>query len=238
MDKATYVLVHGAFHGAWCWKRVAERLRAAGHAVHALSHTGSAERAHLLSGSLDLEVYLEDALALLESEELRDVILVGHSLGGMTVSGVADRRPELLRRLVYLDAIVPVNGGLRLRETLPAEVYEERQKKAREVRGVRCFMPPHPGYFGVTDPADVEWVGRRMTPMAVALLESDLALTHPIGNGVPATYVRCTSPAMRMIESEEQRARALGWEIRSLPTGHDAMVSMPGPTADILLSFA
>ena len=107
---ATFVLVHGAYHGGWCWSRVTGRLRAAGHAVHVLTHTGSGERAHLRSNTLTLDTYVQDALALLEAENLRDVVMVGHSYGGETISGLAERQPQRLRHLVYLDAILPRTG--------------------------------------------------------------------------------------------------------------------------------
>jgi len=235
---ASYVLVHGAYHGGWCWRRVTDRLHAAGHAVHVLTHTGSGERAHLLRPGLDIGVYVQDLLGLVEAEELSDVILVGHSFGGMTLTGVAERNPAPFRRLVYLDALVPRSGENPLRDRMPPEVYAARRKQARDVGGVPCFMPPRPGYFGVTDPADAAWVQRRLTPLAVSLLECSVELSHPIGNGLPVTYVRCTAPSMDLMDVSEHRARELGWPVIPLATGHDAMVSDPQGVTDILLSLA
>jgi len=107
---ATFVLVHGAWHGGWCWKRVAALLRQAGHEVFAPTLTGLGERAHLMSNAIDLHTHIRDILGVLQWEELADVVLCGHSYGGMVISGVADRVPEKLRSLVYLDAFVPDNG--------------------------------------------------------------------------------------------------------------------------------
>ena len=235
---ATYVLVHGAYHGGWCWQRVTERLRAAGHAVHVLTHTGSGERAHLLRPGLDISAYVQDLFGLVESEGLSGVILVGHSFGGMTLTAAAERNPAPFRHLVYFDALVPQSGEMPLRDRMPPEVYAQRLKQARDVGGVPCFMPPRPSYFGVTNPADAEWVQRRLTPLAVSLLECAVELSHPIGNGLPVTYVRCTVPRMDLMNVPEQRARELGWPVIELATGHDAMVSDPQGTTDILLSLA
>src|SRR5438128_128006 len=103
---ATFVLVHGAWHGGWCWKRVTPLLRAAGHEVYATTLTGLGERVHLASPNVGLALHVQDVVGVLEYEDLRDVILVGHSYGGIVISGVADRVPERLRHLVYLDALV------------------------------------------------------------------------------------------------------------------------------------
>ena len=107
---ASYVLVHGGGHGGWCYQRVARLLRSAGHEVYAPTMTGVGERAHLLSGSVDLDMHIRDIVAVVEFEDLHDIILVGHSYGGMVITGVADRIADRIGRLVYLDAANPVNG--------------------------------------------------------------------------------------------------------------------------------
>src|SRR5258705_1716413 len=108
--KSTYVLVHGAWHGGWCWKRVAPALRAAGHEVYTPTLTGLGERAHLANPAIDLATHISDVVNLLEAEELNEVVLLGHSYGGMVVTGVADRAPARLRRVIYLDAFLPEDG--------------------------------------------------------------------------------------------------------------------------------
>src|SRR5262245_27253642 len=107
---ATYVLVHGGAHGGWCYQRVARILRADGHEVYTPTLTGCGERAHLVSAEVDLETHIADVVAVLEYEDLEDVVLVGHSYGGMVITGVADRAPERIGRLVFLDAANPKNG--------------------------------------------------------------------------------------------------------------------------------
>jgi len=108
--KSTYVLVHGAWHGGWCWKKVAPALRAAGHVVYTPTLTGLGERAHLANPAIDLATHVADVVNLLEAEELDKVVLVGHSYGGMVVTGVADRAADRIGRLVYLDAANPKDG--------------------------------------------------------------------------------------------------------------------------------
>jgi pimeloyl-ACP methyl ester carboxylesterase len=107
---ATYVLVHGGGHGGWCYQRVARLLRAAGHEVYAPTLTGLGERAHLLSPRVDLDMHIRDVAAVMEYEDLREVILTGHSYGGMVITGAADRAADRVSRLVYLDAANPKDG--------------------------------------------------------------------------------------------------------------------------------
>src|SRR6185437_12915683 len=107
---ATYVLVHGGHHGGWCYKKVARLLRSAGHEVYSPTLTGLGERRHLLGPKVDLETHIADVVGVLEFEDLHDVILVGHSYGGMVITGVADRALERIKELVYLDAAHPRNG--------------------------------------------------------------------------------------------------------------------------------
>ena len=107
---ANFVLVHGAWHGAWCWRRVTDRLTALGHRVHAVTLTGVGERAHLLTPDIHLSTHIQDVVATIDTEELQDVILAVHSYAGMVGTGVADLMPERLRHLVYVDAMVPKPG--------------------------------------------------------------------------------------------------------------------------------
>ena len=107
---ATYVLVHGGGHGGWCYAKVARLLGAAGHDVATPTFTGLGERSHLLHPGIDLDHHIRDVVAVLHYDDLRDVNLVGHSYGGMVITGVADRAPDRVGRLVYLDAATPVNG--------------------------------------------------------------------------------------------------------------------------------
>src|SRR5262249_37605119 len=117
---ATFVLVHGAWHGSWCWKRVREALRARGHVVFTPTLTGVGERPHLLAPDINLDTHIEDVANLIRLEELTDVVLCGHSYGGCVIGGVVDRVPERIGALVYLDAFILENGQS-LHDTLPPD---------------------------------------------------------------------------------------------------------------------
>src|SRR3954452_4236427 len=109
-DQATFVLVHGAWHGGWCWKRLTPLLRAAGHEVVVPTLTGLGERSHLLTPEVGLDTHIRDITAVLKYEDLHNVVLIGHSYGGMVIAGVAEEVPERIAQLVYLDAFLPDNG--------------------------------------------------------------------------------------------------------------------------------
>ncbi len=235
----TYVLVHGAWHGGWCWRRVADRLRAAGHRVFTPTLTGLAERAHLMRPDLSVDDFLLDVGGLIEAEELHDVILVGHSFGGRTVSLVADRMAGSLRYLVYLDAGLPVNGQSHL-DGLPPAIRDARVAAAVPgTNGVLCLPPPPAAGLGVTDFADAAWVERRMTPQPFSTFTAPIRLANPLGNGLPVTYIRCTDPAYAPMAASAARAKATpGWTYVELATGHDAMVTAPAELTAILAGLA
>ena len=130
----TFVLVHGAWHGGWCWREVADLLRGRGHRVFAPTLTGLGERRHLMSANISLATFVADVAGVIEAEELEDIILVGHSHGGAVISGVADAMPERIRALVYLDATILQNGESAF-GVLPAEVVDERRRKVLEAGG-------------------------------------------------------------------------------------------------------
>lgn len=228
--------MHGAWHGGWCWRRVEERLRGAGHRVFAPTLTGVGERRHLLTPSIDAQTHIEDVLGLLEAEELENVVLAGHSYAGIVISGVAARAKTRLRRLVYLDALL-VEDGRSWAESFPPEVAAARRESVVVTNGVKTLPPPDPAIYGFADPADTEWVRRRMTPHPFAAFEQKMNWGGPIGNGLPKVYVDCTQPALAVLDAMKQRHRA-GWEWIELATGHDLMVSAPEETARILLRTA
>jgi pimeloyl-ACP methyl ester carboxylesterase len=242
-EAKTFVLVHGAWHGGWCWRDVARPLRAAGHTVFTPTQTGLGERRHLLSGAVGLEVFALDVAHLLEAEELTDVVLVGHSFGGLTITAVADRLPDRLRHLVYLDAGV-VHSGSSVFSEYPADLVAARRAAAAASPGGLSMPPPPPAFFGIPDGPRAAWVARRMTPHPIATYEQPLALRNPvIGNGRPCTYVACVAPLYAPLEVYRQRvqgfiAAGLPWSWRELATGHDAMVLAPEALAEVLLTLA
>jgi pimeloyl-ACP methyl ester carboxylesterase len=232
------VLVHGAWHGGWCWQRVGDRLRQAGQRVFAPTLTGVGERRHLLSAAVDLETHIEDVLGVLEAEELEDVVLVGHSYAGLVISGVAGRARARLRRLVYLDALL-VEDGQSWAQAFPPEVTEARRKSATMTHGVKTLPAPDPAIYGFADPADTEWVRRRMTPHPFAPFEQKARWNGPLGNGLPRIYLDCTQPALAVLGTMKDRYRGKReWPFVEMKTGHDAMVSAPEALARLLLEGA
>lgn len=236
---STFVLVHGAWHGGWCWSRVAARLRERGHAVYTPTLTGLGERRHLISPQINLDTHVEDVVNLLQFEELERVVLVGHSYAGIVISGVADRVPQRLRQLVYLDALL-LESGKSLFSDFPPAVVEQRLKAIRETGGgVGAAAALPPAAFGVKDPADAAWVARHLTPQPVGTYLQPLLLKAPLGNGLPRTYIECTGDPIATLEPTKARVRAdAGWQLRTLATGHDAMVTAPAALTELLTDLA
>ncbi len=236
--RQVFVLIHGAFHGGWCWRLVADHLIAAGTRVYAPTMTGLGERAHLLSHSVGLGTFVEDALGVLRAEEIEQAVLVGHSFGGMVISAVADAAPERVAQLVYLDAIVPVNGRSAL-DLLPPDIAAARRAAAQDSSGGLSIPVPPAAAFDVPPGPAHDWVARRITPHPLAAYADPVALANPVGNGRPRTYIRCTAPVYRAVQPSYDRISAeAGWSLLDLPTGHDAMVTAPDLLATMLLDIA
>ncbi|MFN8036790.1 MAG: alpha/beta hydrolase [Acidimicrobiia bacterium] len=236
---ATYVLVHGGGHGGWCYQRVAGLLRAAGHDVYTPTLTGLGERAHLVSSDVDLELHVHDVVAVLHYEDLRDVILVGHSYGGMVITGVADRSADRVGRLVYLDAATPTNGQSLVDVAGP--VIESVRPMGRVVDGVELVLLPTPDagrFYGVTDDDDVAWMADRLTGHPWQCFEQPLRLTNEAALwAIPQYHIVCTSTLATRDRGLMATARAAGrlWDI---DTGHDLMITEPEAVANALLEVA
>jgi pimeloyl-ACP methyl ester carboxylesterase len=231
---STVVLVHGGWHGGWCWRDVVPLLRAAGDQVLVPTLTGLGDRAHLLDRKVDLELHVRDLLEVLHHEDVRDAVLVAHSYGGMVAAGVADRAPERVAHVVYLDAFVPA-GGLSLFDILLPERREIYAESAREDGDGWLVPSPPPQAFGVTDAEAVRWAQERLRPQPLRTFEQPLPLTSPPGTGVPCSFIHCTEgPAAPNFARFARHAAELGWRTRELPTGHDAMITMPRELAALL----
>lgn len=233
----TYVLVHGAFHGGWCWRRVADRLLAAGHRVFTPTCTGNGERLHLMTAEGGLETAIADIVNVMLFEELEQVILVGHSFGGVVITGAADCEPDRIAHLVYLDGTILESGECAL-DHLPAALATKRRLDAKRTTGGLTIPPPSPVDFGVTDAADAAWLRRRLTPQPLTTYTEQLLLSAPFGNGLPKTYIACTDPAYAPLAASHVRARGQpDWNWREVATGHDAMITAPEAVARILLDL-
>ena len=236
---ATFVLVHGGAHGGWCYQRVARLLQAEGHAVYAPTMTGVGERAHLVSAEVDLDLHIRDIVAVLHAEDLHDVILVGHSYGGMVITGVADRVPDRVGKLVYLDAANPGNG--QSLADIAAPLMDAAYQSMRVVDGVELVLfpgtEPMPNY-GVTDPDDIAWMAERLTPHPWKCFTQPLVLTNEGAiAAIPQFHIVCTSTLAFRDPALMDPARAEGrlWDV---DTGHDLMISEPTATADALAGVA
>jgi pimeloyl-ACP methyl ester carboxylesterase len=225
-----FVLVHGACHGGWCWTRVTRLLRTAGHDVFTPTLTGFGERAHLLTAAVGPETLVQDVAAVIECEELFDVVLVGHSFGALVALAVAERMPERLRRIVLVDGVV-VEPGSPGFDALPPEAVQARTAAAEASSGGLAYPPSPAAAFGLADPDDIAWVDRRLTPMPMRVYTEPFPLHAPLGAGLPITYICCTDPPYAAIHSSHTIVRREGWEWRDLATGHDAMISAPEETA-------
>jgi pimeloyl-ACP methyl ester carboxylesterase len=236
---AAFVLVHGAWHGAWCWARVLPALRAAGHGAHAVTLTGVGERAHLLSRAIDATTHTDDVVNLVACEELDDVVLVGHSYGGLVITLAADRllaRGVALRHLVYIDAMVPHAGESWSSHHAPELVATRLAQAAAHPH--HALPPPDAALYGLTG-SDQAWVNRRQTPHPFGMYQQVLSFDGARIAALPRTFIDCTQPAWPSIAPMRLRVRSEpGWRVRELATGHDAMVSAPGPLTRMLLEAA
>jgi pimeloyl-ACP methyl ester carboxylesterase len=228
----TFVLVHGAWHGAWCYARVAERLRARGGRVFAPTLTGIADRSHLYSPEINLTTHVLDVANLIRWHELRDIVLVGHSYGGMVVTAVADQLPERIAALVYLDAFLPEDNQC-LHDLAPPEMVRAQVESATAAN--RYAVPPIPAAVFNVNPADREWVDRLCTPQPLATLTERVKLTGRFKTVPRKTYVLAGDlPGSAFGMFFDALATRTDWQTCVLPCGHDVMIDMPDETARIV----
>jgi pimeloyl-ACP methyl ester carboxylesterase len=235
---STFLLLHGAWHGGWCWRKVVPLLTAAGHAVYAPSLTGLGERAAQARPEIDLDTHIDEMCALLDCEDLNHVVLVGNSYGGMVATGVADRRHHRVIHVVYLNGMIPADGQSMMDLATDAQRTLCRESVRREGDGWR--LPPFAiDVFGIADPADAAWVAARLVPHPFRSMEQKLRLMHPDLDMPPRTLIYCTQRPPGNYERFIERARtAPGWRYRELATGHDSMITAPEEVATLLLEAA
>ncbi len=231
---STYVLVHGAWHGGWCWKRVRRALQALGHDVFTPTLTGVANRAHLLSPRVDLETHIADVVNLIRWEELTDVVLCGHSYGGCVISGVADRIPDRIGALVYLDAFVLENGQS-LHDTLPAPMRDAQLEQALHT-GEGWKVPPIPAEAFQVNAQDLDWVNRQCTVQPLATFQQPLRLTGEIARIKNVTFILATGWSPSPFPHFYEQAKTKGWRTVTLECGHDVMLDLPDQMTRELLA--
>jgi pimeloyl-ACP methyl ester carboxylesterase len=231
---ADFVLVHGAWHGAWCWRKLLPLLRNAGHRAFAVSLSGVGERAHQLSRDIGLSTHVDDVLAVIDCEELDSAILVGHSYAGMLITGVADRIPRRIQHLVYLDAVVPRDGE----SWSSGHEAATREARREAIAKTGALPPPDASVFGLAG-EDAAWVNRRQRPHPGGMYDEPLRFDERRIAALPRTFIDCTSPALATIAESRRRVRTEpGWNVIELATGHDPMVSEPEALARILAGAA
>ncbi|HEY0844586.1 MAG TPA: alpha/beta hydrolase family protein [Noviherbaspirillum sp.] len=231
---ADFVLVHGAWHGAWCWKKILPDLWSAGHRAFAVTLTGTGERAHQLAAGIRLHTHIDDVAAVIEAEELQGAILVGHSYGGIVATGVADRLAERIAHLVYLDAVVPLPGE----SWSSTHAAQTREQRRQAIAATGAIPPADPALFGLTGD-DAQWVARRQRPHPGGVYDDPLHFDAARVERLRRTFIDCTAPALATIAVMRERVRQQpGWQVLEIATGHDAMISAPDELLRHLLAIA
>jgi pimeloyl-ACP methyl ester carboxylesterase len=232
--KRTFVLVHGAWHGGWCYQRVADKLAAAGHKVYTPTLTGLADRSHLMRLDITLKTHVDDIVNLMKWEDLTDIVLCGHSYGGAVVSGVAEVMLPQIASIVFLDAFMPESGQT-IMELSPAS---RDNVLASQARGVISLPAPPARVFAV-NPADQAMVDAKCTPQPIRTFTEGLTITGARERVRKKTYVRGEQYARDAFDASYEKARRdASWTAHRLPCGHDVMLDMPDKTAEILLQAA
>ena len=234
----TFLLVHGAWHGGWCWRRVADILRREGHAVFTPTLTGLGERAHLAGPDIDLDCHINDVLGVLNMEELNDVVICGHSYGGQVITPVLDRCVELFRAAVWLDAFVPEDGQSLIDNWPPERARQLRENLMRSDESWKV-PPMTPEYFGVMDQADANWVSRLCVPQPLKTLSQRVKLTGAWKTVKTKMYILAElHPNSNFDRFSVPLSNKPDWDVRSLAAGHDVMIDTPEPLAEIFLQLA
>ena len=218
-----FLVCHGAWSAGWAWKKMHPLMQAAGHRLITPTYTGLGERAHLANPSIDLDSHIEDVMNVIKYEDLRDIVLVGHSYGGMVATGVADRARDKVKQLIYIDAFVP-NDGQSLLDLYEAD-RPRMQKLSKSGDGWR--VPPNPTPPD-TSPADVEWLSMRRVDMPVKCFETKLKLQGgPLT--LPRSYIYATriTPADTFGPFARQTKNDPAWNYHEIDASHSPNVTAP-----------
>ena len=231
----TFVLVHGAWHGGWCWRRVDDMLTAKGHKVFTPTLTGLGERSHLMRAGINVSTHATDVVNLIKWEQLTNVVLCGHSYGGMVVSAVAEQAADKIASIVFLDAFVPENGDSMA--DLTSQVVRDNLAAAAE-RG-DISVPGRPAAAFLVNEKDQAWVDSLTGPQPIATMTEKLKLTGAVGRIGKKAYVRAGAYPNPGFDKALERVKAdRAWRTYDVPCGHDVMVDMPERLAEILLEVA
>jgi pimeloyl-ACP methyl ester carboxylesterase len=243
-ERATIVLVHGAYAGGWIWRKVIPLLREAGHDVYATTATGMGDRVHLADPAINLDTYITDVVNVLKFEDLHEVTLVGWSFGGTIITGVAEQVPERLARLVYFDGNMPTDGQSNYDFLGRNDEFVGSQYRYGQEIGMPGFEPvPTDAIQSLTkDPADAAWLLERLVPQPMATESQPLTLGNPAAAALPRAFIFCTEE--KGTPEEDPLARVAAqvrsdphWTYRELAENHLAPVNDPQATAEAILSM-
>jgi pimeloyl-ACP methyl ester carboxylesterase len=222
---ATFVLVHGAWHGGWCWSRITPHLRAAGHDVYTPTMTGFGERSHLLSKDVGLEMNVTDIMNVLLWEDLNEVILVAQSYAGMVTTSVADRMPERIAALVYINAFIAADG-VSQNDMLPDWRREMIEEELKSDPDAWRMPPPSPELIGVKDPEVAAWITEKMTIQPAKTMADRATITGAVDRITNRTFIRATGyPNSTFDKTVKDFQAHPDWRGIEIDTSHDAMIT-------------
>ena len=228
----TFLFVHGAWHGGWCWAKTEQELRNKGHETHAPTLTGLGERAHLAHAEITPDSHVEDILAVIKWRELDDIILVGHSYGGLIITGVASAVPEKISSLIYLDAFVPEESGASIfANANPARMA---QFEAQLENGGFLVEPDLFDAWS-DDPEHVSWLKTMCTPHPIGSFRHGVTLSGRQNEVKDRQFIMCSRNSPSPFQGEYQRVKSYKtWQTHEFDTKHDAMVDKPSALAGLL----
>ena len=235
-NKPHFLLIHGAWHGGWVWNEISEILRYQRYSVSTPTLTGLGEKKHLLSSKITIETFIEDVVNHIIFENLNNIILVGHSFAGSVISGVADRLKDRLQKLIYFDAMILIDGQKPF-DITPKETVEQRIELAKKFGNKISIPAPSADAFGVFDVKKSLLLEEKLTPHPLSAFQSKLILKNEVGNGIPLSYIFCTKPVYKSLESSREVVRKMKWPIFELNAGHDAMLTHPKETLNLLMKI-
>ena len=233
----TFVLVHGAFHGGWCWRDFSPLLEAEGHSVFTPTLTGLGDRYDEITKQVGLATHVQDVLGLYETEKLTDTVLVGHSYGGAVIGGVSDALPDQVSALIYLDSLIPEDG----KSVLDFQYEERRQEFLSAAKAFNGWQIPAPpvSFYGITDPEQQRWGDENCVPQPLKCFSEASSLTGAWMSVPQKVYIRCVNPPLPYMDQFQSFAEQQDdWDSYVMETGHDCMVTEPDQLAEILLIYA
>ena len=241
----TYVLVHGAWHGGWCWKKLAPLLRATGADVFAPTLTGMGERAHLNNrlnpSDITLDVHIQDIVQMMSYEDLWDVVLVGHAYAGMVITGVAEVCPERISHMVYVNGVTPSDGESMVDQLIPVRGPEFTAWVQDHIDNGDGFLPAPASIeeiqrrWGISDPDDLAWTLANVCPHPATPMASPVHMGNPMAAKIPKNFVGVGESGF---DSVAERARDAGWGVYPVASGHDTMITHAEELAQILINIS